>query len=85
MRELPQLDSRLCTGCGDCIAICPTACLVLGGRLPLLVRPRDCVSCSACVVICPVSALRLVEPFQDLLEAGEGADVAFAGGGGLNS
>lgn len=59
MRELPILDVRKCTGCGDCIAICPTDCLEVDRGLPWLPRPLDCISCSACVVICPVNALTL--------------------------
>jgi formate hydrogenlyase subunit 6/NADH:ubiquinone oxidoreductase subunit I len=60
MLELPRLDEALCTGCGDCPAVCPTDCLEMAGPLPWLPRPRDCVSCSLCVLICPVGALQLV-------------------------
>lgn len=62
--ELPVLDRTRCTGCGDCVAVCPTGCLALAGPLPWLPRPHECVSCSLCVLICPAMALRLetVEP-----------------------
>ena len=59
MTELPLLDERLCTGCGDCVVVCPVDCLEMTGPLPWLPRPGDCVSCSVCVLICPVSALQL--------------------------
>ena len=59
MRELPVLDSTVCTGCGDCVAVCPTACLAMSGLLPWLARPADCISCALCVLICPASALHL--------------------------
>jgi len=62
MTELPLLDETRCTGCGDCVAICPTECLALAGPVPWLPRPGDCVSCSLCVLVCPAEALRLVEP-----------------------
>jgi formate hydrogenlyase subunit 6/NADH:ubiquinone oxidoreductase subunit I len=58
-RELPVLDEALCTGCGDCVELCPTACLEMAGPLPWLPRPRDCISCELCVLICPVAALHL--------------------------
>jgi NAD-dependent dihydropyrimidine dehydrogenase PreA subunit len=61
-RELPLLDETRCTGCGDCVAVCPVACLILVRRKPWLARPGDCVACSLCVLVCPESALSLAEP-----------------------
>jgi MinD superfamily P-loop ATPase len=59
--ELPVVDVALCTGCGDCVAVCPTDCLaMIGNRLPWLPRPLDCVSCSACELVCAPLAIRLV-------------------------
>ena len=57
--ELPVLDETRCTGSGECVAVCPTACLELVGAVPWLPRPGDCISCSLCVLVCPVQALRL--------------------------
>jgi NAD-dependent dihydropyrimidine dehydrogenase PreA subunit len=59
MRELPMLDESRCTGCGDCVSACPTACLEMAGKVPWLPRPRDCVICALCVQICPASALKM--------------------------
>ena len=56
---LPVLDSSRCTGCGDCVAVCPADCLAMAGPRPWLPRPRDCVSCSACELVCPTDAIRL--------------------------
>jgi MinD superfamily P-loop ATPase len=60
--ELPQLDEARCTGCGDCVAACPTACLDMLAVLPWLPRPRDCVSCSVCALVCPADAIQLQLP-----------------------
>jgi MinD superfamily P-loop ATPase len=63
--ELPLLDPRRCTGCGDCIPVCPTACLAMFGAEPWIPRPLDCVSCALCCLICPEDALRLEIAMDD--------------------
>jgi formate hydrogenlyase subunit 6/NADH:ubiquinone oxidoreductase subunit I len=57
--ELPELNETRCTGCGDCVAICPTACLEMIGPLPWLPRPRECIGCGVCSLVCPESAIRM--------------------------
>ena len=63
--ELPVLNETLCTGCGDCVRICPTDCLAMDGLLPWLPRPSACVSCTLCVLVCPVKALDMAPPDAD--------------------
>ena len=62
MTELPLLDETRCSGCADCVAVCPTDCLIMQRAAPYLVRPTDCVSCGLCVLVCPSAALQLGEP-----------------------
>jgi len=59
LTELPLLGETRCTGCGDCVRICPAACLGMAGRLPWLPLPLDCVSCALCCLVCPEDALVL--------------------------
>jgi formate hydrogenlyase subunit 6/NADH:ubiquinone oxidoreductase subunit I len=59
MPDLPLLDETRCTGCGDCVRICPVDCLAMSGPLPWLPRPGDCIACALCVTLCPADALRL--------------------------
>jgi Fe-S-cluster-containing hydrogenase component 2 len=61
IHELPILDDTRCTGCGDCVVICPVFCLEMNDRLPWLPRPLDCTSCSLCAAICPADALEMRE------------------------
>ena len=72
MPELPVLDETRCTGCSDCVRVCPTECLEMAGPggltgrhpplSPWLPRPLDCISCELCVLVCPEDALRLATP-----------------------
>lgn len=59
MNALPVVDERSCTGCEDCVAVCPVKCLAMAGALPWLRRPSDCVACELCVLICPDAALSM--------------------------
>src|SRR5262249_45652657 len=59
--DLPDVDERRCTGCGDCVPACPTGCLAMAGSLPWLARPADCVSCALCALVCPTSAIAMKE------------------------
>jgi formate hydrogenlyase subunit 6/NADH:ubiquinone oxidoreductase subunit I len=58
-QELPQIDARLCTHCGDCVKVCPTDCLHLSGGLQVIVAAQDCISCAVCAVVCPVGAIAM--------------------------
>jgi formate hydrogenlyase subunit 6/NADH:ubiquinone oxidoreductase subunit I len=59
MRILPSLDQTLCTGCRDCVQVCPTDCLEMQGDYPWLPRPGDCVACALCMLICPARAISM--------------------------
>ena len=63
---LPQIDEGLCTGCGDCLAACPTDALGLAGGLAVVVDHAACNYCADCEIICPVEAITL--PYQIVLE-----------------
>ncbi len=61
MTELPHVDDKLCTGCGDCVVVCPTDCLAMFGPLPWIPRPADCIQCDLCVAVCPADAIQMRE------------------------
>jgi NAD-dependent dihydropyrimidine dehydrogenase PreA subunit len=59
---LPVLDPARCTGCGDCVAVCPAGCLEMAGELPWLPRPGACIACGACEFVCVAAAVIVTPP-----------------------
>jgi 2-oxoglutarate ferredoxin oxidoreductase subunit delta len=58
-QELPDIDSRLCTVCGDCVAVCPTECLSIARGIEVVLVPQSCINCGICAVVCPVQAITM--------------------------
>jgi ferredoxin len=56
---MPRINQVTCTGCGDCIARCPTGALGMLAGKSFLLRPDYCTYCAACEDVCPVSAIEL--------------------------
>jgi len=46
----------LCTGCGDCVPICPVSAITMEGK-KAKINPFICIGCGACIPICPVEAI----------------------------
>jgi len=61
---LPEIDSDLCNGCGQCVSACPTGAIVnpVGA-----IDASKCIKCCACVKICPSGARTLSSPFAPVL------------------
>ncbi len=60
---IASIDPALCTGCGNCPQVCPTAAIHLDKRDGVLslsqVDELRCIGCGNCVVVCPVKAISL--------------------------
>jgi NAD-dependent dihydropyrimidine dehydrogenase PreA subunit len=51
-----QIDIERCTGCGDCLEVCPVEAISMkNGRA--WIDQETCLECEACVQICPVDAI----------------------------
>lgn len=53
-----KVDEAKCTGCGDCVEVCPSEALkVEDGKVR--VNNDECSDCAACVDTCPEGSLAL--------------------------
>lgn len=63
---LPIIDPETCTGCGDCVEVCPTQTLALQDNVAIVARPEACNYSACCENVCPVDAIEL--PYQIIWE-----------------
>lgn len=63
---LPIIDPDTCTGCGDCVEVCPTEALALQDGVAVVAEPEACNYCAYCEPICPVYAIDI--PYQLIWE-----------------
>ena len=64
---LPLIDRATCTGCGDCVEVCPTEALALQNDVAVLAAPEACNYCAFCEALCPVGAIEL--PYKIVWDA----------------
>ena len=56
---LPEIDNDACTGCGDCVAVCPTGALALAGGKAVMAHPALCIYNGECEPVCSAAAIQL--------------------------
>lgn len=54
------IDAEECTGCGECVEICPMDAIVEENGASVVLGKR-CIGCGLCVNRCPVDAIKMVE------------------------
>mgnify|MGYP001563641796 CR=1 FL=1 len=62
---IPEIDASKCTGCGDCVALCPGHAVGLVDGKAVIVRPDDCDYCTDCEAFCSSRAVEC--PFEIVL------------------
>ncbi len=65
MKEaIPEIDLEKCTGCGDCVELCPSGMRLVNGKATVISH-KDCDYCTVCETICSSGAIQC--PFEIIL------------------
>ena len=56
-----NVDSEKCTGCGECVDICPVEVLELQDEKSVPVNAEECVGCESCIEVCEQEAITVTE------------------------
>ena len=59
MDPLPMINVARCTGCEQCVELCPTQALAMHQGKAFLAAPNNCTYCTICEDICPAQAIAL--------------------------
>ncbi len=85
---LPAIETDYCTGCGQCVQVCPRQCLQMVWSFATLVRSEHCDGDGRCVEACPEDVIRMApvplgdaprRPLEPTMEAFGAAGSAAAG------
>lgn len=58
-------EVKVCTQCGNCAEVCPTAAIKQNTRGAYEVDPSECTLCEACVSECPEGVMYVVPEYAD--------------------
>ncbi len=65
MNLVPVIDSKKCTLCGKCVAICPKEVLYIENKRVLL-NENECMLCSHCYDVCKFDAVSFGDTLRNL-------------------
>ncbi|MBI5420457.1 MAG: DUF362 domain-containing protein [Deltaproteobacteria bacterium] len=54
----PFVDPASCTGCGTCVAHCPSGAISVVSATALI-DPKECIGCADCIVVCPEHTVKI--------------------------
>jgi len=57
----PVVDHEKCTGCGECVEICPVEVYELQDEKSVPVNAEECTGCESCIEVCEQDAVHIEE------------------------
>lgn len=57
----PVVDQDKCTGCGECVDVCPVEVFEMDGDKSSVAKPDECLGCESCVEVCESEAITVEE------------------------
>lgn len=55
----PIIDMERCTGCGCCVAVCPSGVFEQDEQRVRVAHPENCGGCGECELACPEDAIEV--------------------------
>jgi NAD-dependent dihydropyrimidine dehydrogenase PreA subunit len=61
MSYKPEINVEKCTGCGECVDICPVDVYELKNKKSVPVHADECLGCESCITACEQGAITVTE------------------------
>jgi len=54
-----KINKEKCSGCGNCVDVCPFGVLEIKNGKAIVKHPEKCKKCGACISTCPNNAIKI--------------------------